>query len=427
MCYGHLRPRFKWNYQLRLLSLLLYVYICLCVWCDAICYVVVVPSVLFLLCVVDVLRLCDMFYFMFECFKKEEEETTLRWNNNWWVHMSIQSVRCFRCMPQQGWWEGITLNIPIIVPPFTAFPTLRWCIEFQLKLDCSLFHSFPHLWIAPPFPGWHSDNYVPCPSSAWRRCHGDATSMSLLWMHLWLSSSATIHALEWLFLHQRWQPLLRPVMPVFRHHLRLFSHHRQALLKLATCALGFVPWNACMQHDPIHIDHVCPYHRHCRDWVGTTQRCGWSMCFYVMHWDTFQRWLMTFIAQAPEGCQMWLHEMFQFDMIKQTWEEKRFGRKVDGPWTLNGEGSMDLLVSQVSNRTLIRRVVKKESERSFPFSMHSDMSVSEVIFDLFEKKGTAKNVSEQCERESLDRWIMCLYVHICTIYMSLRQWSLKEW
>ena len=79
---------------------------------------------------------------------------------------------------------------------------------------------------------------------------------------------------------------------------------------------------------------------------------------------------------------------------------------------MNGEGSMDLLVSQVSNRTLIRRVVKKESERSFPFSMHSDMSVSEVIFDLFEKKGTAKNVSEQCERESLDRWIICLYVHI---------------
>ena len=53
---------------------------------------------------------------------------------------------------------------------------------------------------------------------------------------------------------------------------------------------------------------------------------------------------------------------------------------------MNGEGSMDLLVSQVSNRTLVRRVVKKESERSFPFSVHSDMSVSDVIFDLFEKK-----------------------------------------
>ena len=128
---------------------------------------------------------------------------------------------------------------------------------------------------------------------------------------------------------------------------------------------------------------------------------------------------MTFIAQAPEGCQMWLHEMFQFEVIKQTWEEKRFGRKVDGPWTLNGEGSMDLLVSQVSNRTLVRRVVKKESERSFSFSVHSDMSVSDVIFDLFEKKGRGRTYPNECERESLDRWIILLYNHICTIYIYI--------
>ena len=85
---------------------------------------------------------------------------------------------------------------------------------------------------------------------------------------------------------------------------------------------------------------------------------------------------------------------------------------------MNGEGSMDLLISQVSNRTLIRRVVKKESERSFPFSMHSDMSVSDMIFDLFEKKGRRRTYPNNA---SASHWTdeSCVYMFIYVLYICL--------
>ena len=88
---------------------------------------------------------------------------------------------------------------------------------------------------------------------------------------------------------------------------------------------------------------------------------------------------------------------------------------------MNGEGSMDLLVSQVSNRTLVRRVVKKESERSFPFSVHSDMSVSDVIFDLFEKK-TAKNVSERMRARvigPMNHVFICSYMYYIYVFKTV--------
>ena len=130
---------------------------------------------------------------------------------------------------------------------------------------------------------------------------------------------------------------------------------------------------------------------------------------------------MTFIAQAPEGCHMWLPEMFQFEVIKQTWGEKvwKKGRwtldfewwRVDGPFGFSGFKSN--LSSPCGQ--------KREWAIVSIFSAFRHVSFR-CDFWFVWKKRTAKNVSERMRARvigPMDHLFICSYMYYIYVYIYM--------